>query len=98
MKDIYHEPSLYMQYRFIHWVLEVGTQGPGWAQKGPDKQDLTRFSGYKSRSSSAKEPVDLLLPGPEISLNRHCVYVLYYYAANWPLFFKLSWIIESVNG
>ncbi|GFX27732.1 uncharacterized protein TNCV_3662191 [Trichonephila clavipes] len=32
---------------FIHWAL-------GRAQKGPDKLDLTRFSGYKVRSSSAK--------------------------------------------
>ncbi|GFX40816.1 hypothetical protein TNCV_3760401 [Trichonephila clavipes] len=31
--------------------------------------DLTRCSGNKFRSASAKGPVDLLPPGPELSLN-----------------------------
>ncbi|GFT22901.1 hypothetical protein TNCV_1857211 [Trichonephila clavipes] len=33
---------------FIHWVLGAGVQ------KGLENLDLTRFSGYKFRSSSAK--------------------------------------------
>ncbi|GFV85680.1 hypothetical protein TNCV_527901 [Trichonephila clavipes] len=46
-----------MQCRFIHW-----------APREPDKLDLTRFSGYKFRSSSTKGPVDLLHPGPQNEL------------------------------
>ncbi|GFU21580.1 hypothetical protein TNCV_3827751 [Trichonephila clavipes] len=36
--------------------LSIGClgQGPGGAQKGLDKLDLTRFSGYKFRFTSAK--------------------------------------------
>ncbi|GFX78195.1 hypothetical protein TNCV_5135421 [Trichonephila clavipes] len=55
-----------IQCRFIHWALGVITQGTGEAQKGPDKLDLTRFSGYKFRSSSDKGLVDLLRLRPEI--------------------------------
>ncbi|GFW91748.1 hypothetical protein TNCV_4501671 [Trichonephila clavipes] len=35
-------------------VYPLGAQGPGEAQKAPDKLDFTRFPGYKFRSSSAK--------------------------------------------
>ncbi|GFX19849.1 hypothetical protein TNCV_1434101 [Trichonephila clavipes] len=42
------------QCRFIHWALGAGTQGPGGIQNGPDKLDLTKFSGYKFRSFCAK--------------------------------------------
>ncbi|GFU75739.1 hypothetical protein TNCV_1651991 [Trichonephila clavipes] len=38
------------QCRFIHWALGAGAHGA----QGPDKLDLTRFSGHKSRFSSAK--------------------------------------------
>ncbi|GFW82646.1 putative DD41D transposase [Trichonephila clavipes] len=34
--------------------LSIGRQGPGGIQKSPDTLDLTKFSGYKFRSSSAK--------------------------------------------
>ncbi|GFX27524.1 hypothetical protein TNCV_4995791 [Trichonephila clavipes] len=66
---------LYGQYQFIHWVLGTGSQGQGPRRAGkyPDKLDLIRFSGNKFRSTSSKRPrgsVDLLRPGPEMSLNR----------------------------
>ncbi|GFV43826.1 hypothetical protein TNCV_1658711 [Trichonephila clavipes] len=51
-------------------TLTAGAQDPG-VQKGPDKMDLTRKSGYKFRSSSSEGPVDILRPGLEMSLNRH---------------------------
>ncbi|GFT91924.1 hypothetical protein TNCV_908191 [Trichonephila clavipes] len=40
--------------------------------RGPDKSDLTRVSGYKFRSPVLMGPIDLLRPGSEMSLNRHC--------------------------
>ncbi|GFV99582.1 hypothetical protein TNCV_5079441 [Trichonephila clavipes] len=39
---------------------------------GPDKLEVTRFSGYKFRFTSAKGACrSSAPPGPEISLNRH---------------------------
>ncbi|GFS74942.1 uncharacterized protein TNCV_1396141 [Trichonephila clavipes] len=39
--------------RADYWALGVGSQVPVEAQKGLDKLDLTTFSGYKFRSTSA---------------------------------------------
>ncbi|GFV81172.1 putative transposable element [Trichonephila clavipes] len=47
----------------IHWALGAGAL---------DSLDLIRFSGYKFQSANAKEPVDLLRPELEMSLNQHC--------------------------
>ncbi|GFV46666.1 ANK_REP_REGION domain-containing protein [Trichonephila clavipes] len=48
--------------------LSIRRLGHEETQKGPDKLELTRVSGYKFQSSSAKGPVDLLHPEPEMSL------------------------------
>ncbi|GFU76933.1 hypothetical protein TNCV_4520891 [Trichonephila clavipes] len=63
----------------MDWALRV--LRPGEAQKASDKLVLTRFSGYKFRSSGTKGLVDLLRPEPEMILNRHFVAQL-----PWPVF------------
>ncbi|GFU05101.1 hypothetical protein TNCV_574531 [Trichonephila clavipes] len=63
----------------LHYKIEDGgiirfqflVQYSSWGPRGRYKLDLTRFSGYKFRFTSAGGgAVDLLRPGPEISLNR----------------------------
>ncbi|GFV45186.1 putative DD41D transposase [Trichonephila clavipes] len=83
--------------RLIHWELGAGAKRPR-AQKDPDKPDLP-ISGYKFRSASTKGLVELLRPGPKMSLNRHCsglgiIYEKTVWCALWaagiigPYFFK----------
>ncbi|GFW12183.1 hypothetical protein TNCV_5111281 [Trichonephila clavipes] len=61
-------------YPFGTWGGRPGAQR---AQKVLNKLDFTTFCGYKFRSSSAKVPReagDLLHPGPQMNLNRHCLF------------------------
>ncbi|GFT70864.1 hypothetical protein TNCV_4163471 [Trichonephila clavipes] len=58
---------------FIHWVLGVGTRGPGRVRKSPDKLDLPGFLVINFDPPVQRGPVDLLRPGPKMSFNRHCI-------------------------
>ncbi|GFX48582.1 hypothetical protein TNCV_584791 [Trichonephila clavipes] len=55
----------------IHRSAGLSIGRLGRAPRGPNKLDLTRFTGNEFRSASAKGPLHLLHPGPEMSLNRH---------------------------
>ncbi|GFX81913.1 uncharacterized protein TNCV_2571131 [Trichonephila clavipes] len=57
------DPSLTIVQQCINADLSMGCLGR--APWGRDRLGLTRFSGYKLRSSSFKGPVDLLRPGLE---------------------------------
>ncbi|GFV55154.1 transposable element Tcb2 transposase [Trichonephila clavipes] len=65
---LYERIMRFHQCLFIYWALGAGSQGLGGSQKGLDKLDLTRFSGYKFPSSSAKEACRSSAPRARIEL------------------------------